>query len=131
MLRVKRQPEDITVEIITISPIMIGHCGHCEILTKEFGIDYKVDQIKEYPEEIIEMSSKITEFIRALTRKSYVKVIIIETLTPYGLLKMMRHRGGKLPVIIINGIKIWEGNIKDPEALAHKAYEITLKNKST
>lgn len=41
MLRI-RGVEEVTVEIITLNPIMIGHCEHCEILMKGFGIDYKL-----------------------------------------------------------------------------------------
>jgi hypothetical protein len=125
MLRI-RGVEEVTVEIITLNPIMIGHCEHCEILMKGFGIDYKVSQLEEYPREIVELSSKITEFLRAVTRRFYAKVVIIEALTPLGLYKMIRYRSGKLPVIAVNGRRISSGDIRDPVELAEKAYRVAL-----
>jgi glutaredoxin len=125
MLRI-RGVEEVTVEIITLNPIMIGHCEHCEILMKGFGIDYKVRQLEEYPKEVLELSAKITEFIRAISRRFYARVIIIEALTPLGLYKMIRYRSGKLPVIVVNGRKISSGDIDDPVALAEKAYRVAL-----
>jgi glutaredoxin len=121
-----RGVEEVTVEIITLNPIMIGHCEHCEILMKGFGIDYKVRQLEEYPKEVLELSAKITEFIRAISRRFYARVIIIEALTPLGLYKMIRYRSGKLPVIVVNGRKISSGDIDDPVALAEKAYRVAL-----
>jgi hypothetical protein len=121
-----RGVEEVTVEIITLNPIMIGHCEHCEILMKGFGIDYKVRQLEEYPKDVLELSAKITEFIRAISRRFYARVIIIEALTPLGLYKMIRYRSGKLPVIVVNGRKISSGDIDDPVALAEKAYRVAL-----
>lgn len=125
MLRISGVRE-VTVEIVTLNPIMVGHCEHCEILMKGFGIDYKPAQLEEYPREILEMSSKITELIRAITRRFYARVIIIEALTPLGLYKMIRYRGRKLPLIIVEGRKVSEGDIKDPVALAEEIYKLIL-----
>lgn len=125
-LRVKPPTSEAVVEIITISPIMIGHCEHCEILGKTFGVDFKASQIEEYPEELLKLSSKITEFIRALSRKYYVKVIIIEAFTLRGLYKMVKYRSGKLPLIVVNGSKIGEGSDWDPQNLSEKAYMTAL-----
>jgi hypothetical protein len=118
--------EEVTVEIITLNPIMIGHCEHCEILMKGFGVDYKVSQLEEYPKELLELSSKVTEFVRAVSRRFYAKVIVIEALTPLGLYKMIRYRSGRLPVIAVNGRKISSGDIGDPVELAEKAYKVAL-----
>lgn len=125
MLRI-RGPNEVTVEIVTLNPIMIGHCEHCEILMKGFGVDYKPSQLEEYPREFLELSSKITEFIRAITRRFYARVVIIEALTPLGLYKMIRYRSGKLPIVIVNGRKVSEGEIRDPVALADKVYNMIL-----
>ncbi len=125
MLRIKGV-EEVTVEIITLNPIMIGHCEHCEILMKGFGVDYKISQLEEYPKELLELSSKVTEFVRAVSRRFYAKVIVIEALTPLGLYKMIRYRSGRLPVIAVNGRKISSGDIGDPVELAEKAYKVAL-----
>jgi len=125
MLRI-RGVEEVTVEIVTLNPIMIGHCEHCEILMKGFGIDYKPSQLEEYPRELLELSSKVTELIRALTRRFYARVIIIEALTLLGLYKMLRYRSGKLPLIIVNGRKVSEGDIRDPVELADRIYKLVL-----
>jgi hypothetical protein len=125
MLRIKGV-EEVTVEIITLNPIMIGHCEHCEILMKGFGVDYKVSQLEEYPKELLELSSKVTEFVRAVSRRFYAKVIVIEALTPLGLYKMIMYRSGRLPVIAVNGRKISSGDIGDPVELAEKAYKVAL-----
>jgi hypothetical protein len=125
MLRIKGV-EEVIVEIITLNPIMIGHCEHCEILMKGFGVDYKVSQLEEYPKELLELSSKVTEFVRAVSRRFYAKVIVIEALTPLGLYKMIRYRSGRLPVIAVNGRKISSGDIGDPVELAEKAYKVAL-----
>jgi hypothetical protein len=42
---------------------------------KGFGIDYKVRQLEEYPKEVLELSAKITEFIRAISRRFYARVV--------------------------------------------------------
>jgi hypothetical protein len=125
MLRIKGV-EEVTVEIITLNPIMIGHCEHCEILMKGFGVDYKESQLEEYPKELLELSSKVTEFVRAVSRRFYAKVIVIEALSPLGLYKMIRYRSGRLPVIAVNGRKISSGDIGDPVELAEKAYKVAL-----
>jgi hypothetical protein len=125
MLRIKGV-EEVTVEIITLNPIMIGHCEHCEILMKGFGVDYKVSQLEEYPKELLELSSKVTEFVRAVSRRFYAKVIVIEALTPLGLYKMIRYRSGRLPVIAVNGWLMSSGEFGDPVELAEKAYKVAL-----
>ncbi len=118
MFRFKTGGRYITIEIITISPIMLGHCEHCEILMKGFGADYKPEQIKEYPEEILELSTKITRFINEVTKKIYARVYIIEALTLRGLMKMLIYRSGKLPIIAVNGRRIASGSRWEPEELA-------------
>lgn len=112
--------DEIIVEVISLNPIMLGHCEHCEVLLKGFGFDHKKFQLIEFPQELIEISDKITRFVNKLSRKSFVKLIIIEALTLRGLLKMLRYRSGKLPVILVNGSKIASGQSWDPEELADK-----------
>ncbi len=118
-IRSRRMPAT-TVEIITINPIMLGHCEHCEILMKGFGIDYKHQQVNDYPEDLLELSTKITRFINMITSKVFIRVVIIEALTLRGFSKMILYRSGKLPIIAVNGKKVAAGSGWEPEALARK-----------
>ncbi len=128
MFRIKPHRSPITiVEIITINPIMLGHCEHCEILMKGFGMDYKPQQVNEYPEDLLELSKKLTAFINMITRRVFARVVIIEALTLRGLFKMIMYRGGRLPIIAVNGKKIAAGTRWEPEALARKVLEMIPK----
>jgi hypothetical protein len=123
MFRIKNRERHITVGIITLSPIMLGHCEHCEILMKGFGIDYKPIQINEYSKNMIELSAKITRFINEITRAVYarvymIEVYIIEALTLRGFIKMLLYRSGRLPIIAVNGRRIASGSVWEPEELA-------------
>jgi hypothetical protein len=102
---------------------MLGHCEHCEILMKGFGIDYKPIQINEYSKNMIELSAKITRFINEITRAVYarvymIEVYIIEALTLRGFIKMLLYRSGRLPIIAVNGRRIASGSVWEPEELA-------------
>lgn len=119
MFRVKG-PGILEVEVITINPIMIGHCEHCEILMKGFGIDHKPEQLPEYPKEILEASSKITRLIDILSRRAFVRVTIVEALTLRGILKMIWHGSGRLPLIVVGGRKVASGVEWDPAEVAEK-----------
>jgi hypothetical protein len=116
--------KEAKIEIITLDPIMLGHCEHCEIFWRSFGYDHKKIQLQEYPIDILELSSKITQFINIITKEIYAKVYIIEAMTLRGLFKMLRYGSGKLPLIIVNGKKISQGKFEDPYELAEKALKI-------
>ena len=104
-----KENEKNRIEVITVYPIMLGQCNHCEILMNSFGANHTRRQLDEYPKNVLDQSIKITEYINAITRKCYASVSIIEALSIKGLLKLLRHKNGKLPVIIINGKKVSSG----------------------
>lgn len=110
----------LEIEVITVNPIMLGHCEHCEVLMKGFGIDYKPRQLPEYPREILEVSSKITELVNILSARRFVRVVIVEALTLRGFLEMIRHRSGKLPLIVVGGRRVASGVDWDPVDVAQK-----------
>ncbi len=116
--------KEIKIEILTLDPIMLGHCEHCEIVWQSFKFDHKKIQLKEYPQEMLETSAKITDFINAISKEIYAKVIITEALTLRGIFKMIKYRSGKLPIIAVNGKKISQGSIEDPEKLALEALDL-------
>jgi len=118
MFRVRSGGKRVIVEIITLNPIMLGHCEHCEILMKGFGIDYKQGQLAEYPDELLELSARITRFINEITRVVYARVYMIEALSLRGLAKMILYRSGRLPIIAVNGRKVASGAQWNPESLA-------------
>jgi len=74
MFRLRAPRRSVTIEIITLNPIMFGHCEHCEILMKGFGIDYKPGQLAEYPEELLELSARVARFINEVTRVVYAYI---------------------------------------------------------
>lgn len=108
------------IEIVTISPIMLGHCNNCEILMNSFGANHTRSQLDEYPQEILDQSLKITEFINSISGKFYISVSIIEAFSVRGLLKLIRFKNRKLPIIIVNGKKISNGNLINIEPLAQQ-----------
>jgi hypothetical protein len=116
--------KEVKIEIITLDPIMLGHCEHCEIVWQTFRFDHKKIQLQEYPIEILELSSRITQFINIITKEIPAKVFIIEAMTLRGLFKMIRYGSGKLPLIIVNGRKISQGKLEDPYELAEKTLKI-------
>lgn len=114
----------VVLEIVTISPIMLGHCTHCEIMWSSTKMRHKEEQLTEYPEEILERSAKITEFIKQISKDHYITVKVIEALTFRGLVKMVRHLSGRLPLIIINGQLISKGELTNIMSLEGRVTEI-------
>ncbi len=105
------------IEVVTLTPIMLGQCSHCEMLMNSFGANHTRRQLNEYPKEILDQSLKLTEFINTITANCYASISIIEALSVKGLLKLLRHKNGKLPVIIINGKKISSGPLTSIQPL--------------
>lgn len=122
----KHPKHEIIVEIITITPISIRFCklDTCDMLGRAFGVDFRGALAEEYPEEVKELYPKVMKLIETLSRKCYVKIHVIEALTPLGFYKLSRHGGEKLPVIVANGTKIHEGADWDPEGLSEKICSI-------
>ncbi|MDM7275420.1 MAG: hypothetical protein P3X22_004790 [Thermoprotei archaeon] len=126
--RIRHPTREIVVEIITISPISIRFCklDTCDMLGRFFGVDFSSSIAEEYPEDVKEIHSKVMELIKVLNRRCYVKVNVIEALTPLGFYKVSKYGVEKLPAIIVDGIRMYEGSDWDPREVSEKVCSIAL-----
>lgn len=114
------------MEIITITPILLGQCNHCEIVMNAFGANHTLRQEEEYPKEFIEQSRKLTSLVNSLSKSTDIQLAIYEAFTVKGLFKLLKFRNGKLPLIILNGKKISSGKINDVQNIVENTYRLMI-----
>jgi len=79
-------------------------------LIRASGLDVHSEQLAEYPAGTRENLMKISELAREVIRDfpSGVELRVIDTASPLGFLKGLRHGMGGGPVILIDGIRVFD-----------------------
>ncbi|MFN3805258.1 MAG: hypothetical protein ACK4SY_09395 [Pyrobaculum sp.] len=97
--------------VVTYVPVDLSICRHCVYLGASAGIKLRE---AAWPRE----SADLTRLVSALLRAG-LRVVVVDAFTLRGLWLMLRYRSGKLPLVIINGVKAHSGPLGgDPEGLA-------------
>ncbi|HLQ31262.1 MAG TPA: hypothetical protein VK457_01105 [Chloroflexota bacterium] len=105
----------LDVEVIAYAPTEFYHCQHCEIVWGhlDFGQKLHAEQRRagQLPPELQAEYAAISDWIldTAATYGQRIRVKIIDAVSIEGLLKSIRHRSRRFPVIVINGSERFSG----------------------
>jgi len=103
----------ILLEIVTKVISSYGQCRRCKILFDEAGFDQKVHQkeMDEYPADLKEEYSKLSDWIRELNRlyKHRLSIKLIDVQSPLGIYKSLRYRIRTYPTFIVEGKETYVG----------------------
>jgi hypothetical protein len=103
----------ILLEIVTKVISTFGQCRRCKILFDEAGFDQKVHQkeMDEYPADLKEEYSKLSDWIRELNRlyKHRLSIKLIDVQSPLGIYKSLRYRIRIYPTFIVEGKETYAG----------------------
>lgn len=67
----------------------------------------------------------VERLVEALRRRAPVRLTLVDTLSPRGLLLALRHGGG-LPVVVVNGVRVPAWAEERSEEAAERVYEVVL-----
>lgn len=103
----------IRLEIVTPVMTSFGQCRRCKILFDQAGFDQKLRQkeMDEYPPDLKEELTKLSDWIRELSRlyKHRLSIKLIEAPSPLGIYKSLRHRIRTYPTFIVEGKETYAG----------------------
>ena len=71
------------------------------------------------------MPGWLQRFVEALRRRAPVRLVLVDALSPRGLLLALRHGGG-LPLVVVNGVRVPAWAEERPEEAAERVYEAVL-----
>ena len=103
----------ILLEIVTKVISSFGQCRRCKILFDEAGFDQKFHQkeMDEYPADLKEEYTKLSDWIRELNRlyKHRLSIKLIDVQSPLGIYKSLRYRIRTYPTFIVEGKETYVG----------------------
>ncbi len=90
------------VIIVTHIPVDLSICSHCVYVGRSIGV-----RLTE-PTAPVGESGELSNLVSALVRRG-VHVVVVDAFTLRGLWLMLRHKSGKLPLVIAGGKLIHSG----------------------
>jgi len=103
----------ILLEIVTNVMTSFGQCRRCKVLFDQAGFDQKLLQkeMDEYPPDLKEELTRLSEWIRELNRlyKHRLSIKLIEAPSPLGVYKSLRYRIRTYPTFIVEGKETYAG----------------------
>jgi hypothetical protein len=118
--------KSISIEVVTRVLTTYGHCVRCEPFFHESGVGKKskIEDVKKYPPDLIEESSRLSELICELYQiyKHRIRVRLIDVQSPLGIYKSLIHRFREYPAFIVEKQDVYKGWDK------HKLEEIIDKH---
>ena len=103
----------ISLEIVTGTITIFGHCRHCEVFFDEAGLQQKAreSEIKDYPSDLIRESENLFDWVRELKRlyKHRLSIRLIDAKSFVGFYKSLRYRIRKYPTFIVDGKETYAG----------------------
>lgn len=104
----------LKIEIIGLLPTFFGHCPHCDYVADRMKVHLRKDQVDDYPPNVIEENHRISETVLSILEDfpGKAQVEVINTASPAGVWKSVKHRLRNNTAFIVNGRKIGE-NIPD------------------
>jgi len=107
----------VRLEIVTKMLTLFGQCRRCEIVFDQVDLGKKSRQrdMEEYPSDLKEEDTKLSEWIRELTRlyKHRLLIRLIDVQSPLGIYKSLRHRIRTYPTFIVEGKETYAGWDRD------------------
>lgn len=124
----------ILVEIVTKVMTSFDQCRRCKILFDQVGFGQKLRQneMDEYPPDLQEEYTKLSDWIRELNRlyKHRLSIKLIDVQSPLGIYKSLRHRIRSYPTFIVEGKETYVGWDKSQlESLLDKYIKNALPSK--
>jgi len=99
------------IEVVAFLPVEFGVCRTCDEVANAFKIRLR---------EQLEAPDDAARLLAALARLGPVSVRITAPTTLRGLWLMVKHRSGKIPLVIVNGRLIHSGPVDDVDELAER-----------
>lgn len=99
------------LEIVAFVPARIGVCRTCDEVARAFRI--------ELTEELQE-GSDFASLMAALSMLGDVPVRFTSPMSLRGLYLMIKHRTGRIPLVLANGELVHSGPVRNPKELAAK-----------
>ncbi|OGP86754.1 MAG: hypothetical protein A2156_09870 [Deltaproteobacteria bacterium RBG_16_48_10] len=124
----------ILLEIVTKVITSFDQCRRCKILFDQAGFDQKFHQkeMDEYPPDLKEEYTKLSDWIRELNRlyKHRLSIKLIDAPSPLGIYKSLRYRIRTYPTFIVEGKETYAGWDKSQlESLLDKYIKNALPSK--
>ena len=112
MVPIFQSPElkrPVKVEFIGIMPTLFSHCEHCMDVMHGTGMEPYSEQLEEYPEDIKKQYFEVSDMAQKLKEefKGAVFVDAIDTVSPLGVWKTIKHRILKTPCVLVEGKKVF------------------------
>jgi hypothetical protein len=109
----RKTMKPILLEIVTPVMTSFGQCRRCKVLFDQAGFGQKLHQkeIDEYPADLKEELTKLSDWIRELNRlyKHRLSIKLIEAPSPLGVYKSFRYRIRTYPTFIVEGKETYAG----------------------
>ena len=103
----------VSVEVVTIMPIMLSNCPSCKLVFHESGVEKEVNKeiLDEYPAEMRESLDKLSDVIRQLatTYGEQIHISFINAQSFAGIYRSLVHRTRTYPAFIIEKTAIYTG----------------------
>jgi hypothetical protein len=102
--------EPVKVEFVGLMPTLFAHCQHCMEAMHGTGMEPYSEQLEEYPEDIKKQYFELSDIAQKLKEefKGAVLFDAVDTASPLGVWKTIRHRILKTPCILIQGQKVFD-----------------------
>lgn len=99
----------VRVEFVGLMPTLFAHCEHCMEVMHGAGLEPYAEQLKEYPEEIREQYLGLSAIAQKLRDEfdGGVAFDVIDTSSPLGIWKTVKHRILRTPCVLIEGKKVF------------------------
>jgi hypothetical protein len=97
----------LKVEFVGIMPTLFAHCAHCMDVMHGAGMQPYSEQLEEYPEEVVKEYFELSEIAQKLRDEFHGTVLFdaIDTASPLGIWKSIKHRIVRTPCVLIQGRK--------------------------
>ena len=102
--------DSLSVEIITLAPTVYTHCQHCELTFGEVGLGERLrrqEAAESLPEDLARTYQALSDWVhRVLERHGdRVRVRVVDAVSIEGFLASLRHRVGRYPAVIVDGVE--------------------------
>ena len=100
----------VRVEFVGIMPTLFAHCQHCMEVMHGAGLQPYSEQLDEYPEEIRRQYFELSEIAQKLRDEfdGAVAFDAIDTASPQGVWKSIKHRILRTPCVLVEGKKVFD-----------------------
>ncbi len=124
--------EPLKVEFVGIMPTLFAHCEHCMDVMHGAGLEPYSEQLEEYPEDVKRQYFELSEMAQRLRDEFDGAVIFdaIDTISPLGVWKTIKHRILRTPCVLIQGKKVFD-RVPSYEELKEKIVEASGSTKPT